>query len=297
MQNNHPIAEVHIGKVVSVRRWSDTHFEVAGPRRAPRFYTDIEQRQEVFVKDASGIETRWQVPPDRVGFREGSNFLAITGEESDTHNNLIHFVSNPDSGEAYNQPTPIRNDASGFAGFGLGFIVALIVAALFSFASPFLAKNKVGEFKETQAHFLPFNSDVRACPYGTRVIMDHRKPENTWEGCPRGARLLYPPTLGCECAKSSEDFAHTLYAKAQENHSIRLANETTSYNVIGMILGVVVGLIVWFIKYSRTKSQMEDLAYERRKQYAQVIEAEAAKHGVPVEVTDLEQLLLRRRKG
>lgn len=294
MQAQEPTAEVTIGTVVSSRRWSDTHFEVYGRKNAPRFYTDVEQRQEIFVKDTQGRESRWYVSPDKVGFREGSNIAIVTGQESSEHPNLIHYVSNLDSGEEYSDPTPVSDGASFFNGWGLGVIIAVVLFAIIAAMAPIGAKNAAKGQGYSIASFQPTAEDIKACPFGKSLYQNFNKPGNDLMGCPRGAEYHYVKRV-CECATSAQDFVKRMQVKAEKQQKIRTEKEAAGNTAMGAIIAVVVGLVVGYLRSRSINSKLQEKAQALREKYAQVLVQEAAKYGVNLEVVDLQNLILRRR--
>jgi hypothetical protein len=290
MATQEPTAQVTIGTVISTRRWSETNFEVYGRKNAPRFYTDVTQRQEVFVQDAQGRETRWYVNPDNVGFREGSKFIAVTGQESEAHEQLLHFVANPDSNEAYSQPAPMRVERSIFDGIGLGLLAAIITAFLVMvlFAQSTSTKAPVRDL----ASFMPTKEQVQACPFGSNTPLNWNKyPRN---GCPDGSTFgVYPYVGACSCAKSANDFAKTTKFRYEEISRQRRTAQENGATATAIILGSIVGLIAWLIGFIRHGNKTRAKAEQLREKYAQAIVAEAAKHGLKLEVVDKGNMDLR----
>lgn len=293
MAQQEPTAEVTIGTVISTRRWSDTHFEVYGRKDAPRFYTDVEQRQEIFVKDTQGRESRWYVSPDKVGFREGSNIVIVTGQESEEHPSLIHYVSNTDSGEEYSDPTPVNDGTSLLNGWGLAAVIAVVLFAIVAMLGPIGAKNAVKNQASTAQTVRPTQYDVRDCPFGKKLYPDYRNPSNKYDGCPVNAELN-PHTKLCECPNSLSELTQRMQAKEDAREKARIEREaakTTGWAAAGAL---VIALVVGFMRNRSINNRLEDLAQARREKYTRTLLDEAAKHGVKLEVVDLQKLLLRR---
>lgn len=294
MAKSYPYIEITKGKVIASRRWSDTHMEVYGRQNAPRFYTDVEQRQEIFVKDDKGNESRWYVNPDNVGFREGSNFVGVTGQETADQEERLLYVGNPDSGEAYRRNSPIVPKKETFHGFGHGFVVALILSAILAFFfAPLLAKVWAPEFTSTKQQWMPTTGDIAACPFGSTVRPDPKGYFGYYRdtGCPFGSQSL-PGNGGCKCASSADEYAERMYALDKRRHDAKVKEKAEIYGLYGVLAGLIAGALVWLYKAGKRKEELYAQAKQLRTQYIAALDVECVLKGVPLRVTDDENMLI-----
>lgn len=136
-----PWVNWHMGTVVSVKRWSDTHVSSSGgggsvaPKyggyvAAPKVHSEVVQRQEVFLRNHDGKEMAFELGGTNVAAREGSTLLVAWGGFEEKEPPI--YVENLDTGETYSRKLqePERP--------GVGaFIVILVISGLISWLLAF----------------------------------------------------------------------------------------------------------------------------------------------------------------
>lgn len=127
-------ADVHLGKVVSSSRWSQTHVSSSGGGgrivggtgyiAAPTIESSTSDKNEVFSISSDGQESRFVFENRAVGFREGNRILVAWGSETGSKNGQYYYLENLDTGEKSDH-TP---EAPG--GIGCGTIISSFILSV-----------------------------------------------------------------------------------------------------------------------------------------------------------------------
>ena len=139
MSNTKRWCQIHIGKVIAVSRWSDTHISSSGGGgfigrhgghiHAPTISSEVSQKIELFSLGDNGKETNIVLANASISFREGSNLLAVWGAEFGGENGTILYVENLDTHEVYAPATPVLIEGWYGAYTGLGITILLTIFA------------------------------------------------------------------------------------------------------------------------------------------------------------------------
>ncbi len=134
---------VHVGSVISVNKWSDTHVSSSGGGgyvnkhggyvSAPTVSSTITQNIELFSRSDSGQEKKIALANVNISFREGSKVLAVWGAEDGTDTGPFYYIENLDTHEVYAPEIPLCLD--GWYGIfnGLGRAMLLTAFAIIPF--------------------------------------------------------------------------------------------------------------------------------------------------------------------
>lgn len=140
MSDAKPWCQVHVGTVIAVNKWSDTHVSASGGGgyvsnqggyiHAPTVSSTVTQNIEIFSRDDNGHETKLSLSNTSIAFREGSKILAVWGAEHAGHDGSIYYVENLDTNEVFAPAKQllIKGWHGAYNGLGLALLLTLLAA-------------------------------------------------------------------------------------------------------------------------------------------------------------------------
>lgn len=302
MQDTTQYAKALIGTVTAVQRWSDTHMDVRGRTNRPIITTDVEQRQEIFVKDDQGNESTWEIDPNKVSFRQSSRILIVHGKEGANYPHSIHYIANTDTGAEISPPTPMPN-VPGVAGLVSGVLLAAVISiSLYSFNEP-LAELMTAKREIPASISTEHLRYAKQCPAGTTYPATYKLIYNKYETYTCDLLPNWRPLTSrsnpklCECPSEGtlelwqKDRNNNYVQSSLREDSRRLASGLASF---AWLPATLAGLILWFISNWRIRKSVRKIATATRESYAKAIESAAAEQGVSLKVTDMANLIVRR---
>lgn len=157
-----PWSRVHLGTVITINKWSDTHvFSTGGGGHvgpqggyvsAPQVNSHIKQRAEVFSRGNDGQEDNFDLGFSNISFREGSKIFIVWGSELGQEKGQFLYAENLDTNEIYSDKSPLTT-----AGFGLfnGLFTGLCIFIMAYFALVASKQQHIGESEAISLLLIP----------------------------------------------------------------------------------------------------------------------------------------------
>lgn len=293
---------VHVGKVLSINNWSDTHVSSSGGGgyvgqhggyvHAPTVHSSVVQRARLFSKSESGEEKQFDLSHIDVPFREGNNILIIYGSEVSAENGPYLYVENLDTKDFYSADIPLR--IRGFI-FGKAAFYGLLVGILCLFAGLWLVSMVPKSSQSYEA--AQVDSDVKkivlSCIPGSRTTEERRF--NPYYSCEKGSPTgnAKKMTHWCEC-----DDIKTVREKLISKHEVysRNAVQTSTTQAVGavIIVSILLGLGWIATHYTMLHTKLESAAIDARKYFINEIIEKCRSHEIGIKSSNISTIALKR---